>query len=266
MSELFESQLRAALERRAAVVPDEAYERLREINYHPRSPAPRVALGVVAMATLATIVGISLALIGFGGGLQGAFAGWTPDPTAPRPGQIATAEEACERQVVKSLVPSIWLFRKMRLQEERRGLRSIHPLPGVGGPWRTLLADTRGPYTFVMLTNGEYDVHCLVGPGRSQLKSWTAGRPSASRVSVRADRIGALALGLTRAANGKPFGYISGRAGRGVRAVRIILTDGRRISATVAHGWYLGWWPGTKPASVIEVVSRRGTRSQRPES
>lgn len=262
MSEPFESQLRKALEQHAERVPDEAYERLREIDYHPRSPASRVALGLAALATLAAAVGISLSLIGFGGGPQRAFAGWTPDPTAPQPGQIAAAEGACKTRVATSVNRSLQRLREMHLYEERRGHHSIHPPTGISGAWRTILADTRGPYTLVMLTNGEGDFQCLVGTEPSRLAGFTGEWPSRSGVSVGPDQIGALSLGLTRASNGKPFKYVSGRAGTGVRAVRIVLAHGRRISATVAHGWYLAWWPGAESVTSLEVISAHGESTQ----
>lgn len=263
MSDAFESQLREALERHAADIPEEAYGRLHDVDYDPRSPARRIALGTASVAGLAAAAGISLSLIGLGGGAQRAFAGWTPIPTEPRAGQRYAAENVCNRHVTRAWQRDVMLFREIRLREERSGHPSIHPLPAIGGPWHTILTDTRGPFTLVMLTNGEGEAHCLVGPGPTHIAGVDTQSLTGIHVGVRAYQVGALSLGSTRTSNGEQFKYLSGRAGRGVKAVRIDLADGKRISATIEHGWYLAWWPGSDPMMAIQAVSTHGASTQR---
>ena len=45
-------------------------------------------------------------------------------------------------------------------------------------------------------------------------------------------------------ANGDPRGILIGRAGDAVGRVRIVLADGREVTATLARGWFAAWWPG----------------------
>jgi len=50
---------------------------------------------------------------------------------------------------------------------------------------------------------------------------------------------------------------VSGSVGAGVRGVSFLLHDGTRVRATVGHGWYLAWWPGTaNPSANVPVAIR----------
>jgi hypothetical protein len=52
--------------------------------------------------------------------------------------------------------------------------------------------------------------------------------------------------------NGDPRGIVIGRAGEAVGRVRIVLADGREVTATLSRGWFAAWWPGeTQAASLI---------------
>lgn len=37
---------------------------------------------------------------------------------------------------------------------------------------------------------------------------------------------------------------ISGRAGPAIASVRILLDDGREVTASTSNGWFYAWWPG----------------------
>ncbi len=41
---------------------------------------------------------------------------------------------------------------------------------------------------------------------------------------------------------------ISGRAGSAIASVRILLDDGREITASTSNGWFYAWWQGESPA------------------
>lgn len=128
----------------------------------------------------------------------------SPTPTEPRAGQTLAAEEACKERGTRSWQLNVMLFREMRRREQRAGHPSIHPPPGFGGAWRTILTKTRSPYTLMMLTNGAGDAHCLIGPGSSQVTGVDMQSPSGARVRVGPGRLAGLSLGFTRASNGKP--------------------------------------------------------------
>ena len=94
MNDLLENVLRDTLSRRAAHVDPQARRRLLAIDYRPRRRRIPIlpAVGAVGLAGAA----VALALIfTLGSTPAPAFAGWSPTPTQPRPGQISTALTAC---------------------------------------------------------------------------------------------------------------------------------------------------------------------------
>jgi hypothetical protein len=129
MSDQLEDDLREALADRAARITPEARARLRAIDYHPRSRslASRRALGALGAVGLSGAAAAAGAVILLGSSAAPAFAGWTPSPTAPLPGQLAAAQQHCSR--------------------------------GSGTP---VLTDTRGPYTASIYADGST---CLHGNG-----------------------------------------------------------------------------------------------------
>jgi hypothetical protein len=121
---------------------------VREIAAHRRRRRTgRLAVGGSALvAGLAAIVVLVLA----GPGTSDAFAAWTPSPTAPAPGQVASAESTCSAAAAA-------------------------PPPGAPsglatGPTQVSLVDTRGPFTLVLfgantVTRGVR--MCISGPSIS---------------------------------------------------------------------------------------------------
>src|SRR5580658_515396 len=92
-----EDDLRHALARIADVAPSGASERLRLIDYHPKSPRLRPLL-IGSGVCIAGLVAIALSLVGLGAGTQRAFAGWAAAPTTPEAGQVAAAKAACAKE------------------------------------------------------------------------------------------------------------------------------------------------------------------------
>lgn len=126
MSDLLEHDLRGALAERAARITPQASARLRAVDYRPRArrlPSRRLA-GGLGLSGLAAAAG---AVILIASSAAPAFAGWTPNPTAPQPGQLTAAEQVCGN--------------------------------GAGTP---VLTDTRGPYTVSVYGDGST---CLQGNG-----------------------------------------------------------------------------------------------------
>jgi hypothetical protein len=54
---------------------------------------------------------------------------------------------------------------------------------------------------------------------------------------------------------------LDGRVASGVSGVSINLSNGRRVTATVSHGWYLAWWPGKPHAATARITRATGTRT-----
>lgn len=151
MSDLLEHDLREALADRAALTPREASARLRAVDYHPRSRwlPSRHMVGALGLSGAAAAVGAAILL---GSSAAPAFAGWTPSPTAPRPGQLAAADQQCRA--------------------------------GAGTP---ALSDTRGPYTASIYADGST---CLSGNGMT-INSSSSGGGRASIPAGRIELNGA---------------------------------------------------------------------------
>jgi hypothetical protein len=274
MSERFERELKEAFQRRADGVPEDAFERLRGTDFRPRQPARRAAFALAGLATAGAAAAISLSLAGVGGGPQRAFAGWTPVPTPAVSGRRAAAEAACLKETTRSAAQE-WMFREMPQHELRQGARE-HRVPHRNRPrllsaqeaggWRPAIADTRGPYTFVVLAGTDGAASCLTGPD----PAWIDGTgmmsepPGAGLPAAPADGIVELGNGYTPVdGGGRGFSYAYGRAGAGVKAVRWVLRDRTRVTASVANGWYVVWWPGNRPAAAVDVVAGGRTTVRR---
>jgi hypothetical protein len=260
MTEQLEAQLRAELRRHAATVPPHAAARLHTIDYHPRAPLSRMALALGGGIGVAASAAVALSVIGLGAGTQRAFAGWSPVPTTPAGGQIAGAEAACKADMATPLERQ-----QARTQATEPGSNSARELPPVaeGGEWQTMLADTRGPYTILLLANSDGNAQCLTGPGLSRPGVGVGeGANSGTQGTVPAGQIREGLSGFQRAADEQPYMSTSGRVGAGVSAVTVVLGDGTHVVASVANGWFLAWWPGTEVAVAAEVQTSSGTSTQ----
>ena len=51
-----------------------------------------------------------------------------------------------------------------------------------------------------------------------------------------------------------------GRAGADVQSVSALLSTGKKVQATVSHGWYLVWWPG-KVGRTDKLVVKTNTKT-----
>jgi hypothetical protein len=221
MSQL-ETDLRAALVERAARV--HASSDLLAAHYRPRTrrlQAPAAVGGGLALAA-----GVLAAALSLSGGAGSAFAGWSPQPTAPSPAQLASAEAYCAANV---------------------------PDPGL--PLQ--LTDTRGPFTFVVYSDGTSNDFCTVGPSLRNASGWSTSPP----VTVPAGQLFLWAK-HTATDSGPPFTSLIARAGDGVSAVNLTLDDGSEVAATVDNGWAVAWWPGSHRVASAQLTTRSGTATQ----
>ncbi len=221
MPDQLERSLREALSHRAAQLDPDSIARLRAIDYHPRRRRLGTLPAIGALGAAGTGAAIA-ALVTLGSSAAPAFAGWQPTPTAPAPGQLAQAAQACGQ--------------------------------GLGSP---VLSDSRGPYTASIYADSTTSDVCLSGNGVSMSSSSTSGAPT----GIAAGQI-ELAGGGTRDSAGNALTLVDGRIGAGVTAVTIARSDGSSVQATVAGGWYLAWWPGAVAATNAQVTTASGTSTQ----
>jgi hypothetical protein len=126
MTDLLEQNLRGALADRAALITPDVSARLRAVDYRPRSRSlpSRPALGALGLTAASAAAAAAILL---GSSAAPAFAGWTPNPTAPLPGQLTASQQNCRTSA--------------------------------GTP---VLTDTRGPYTASIYADGST---CVQGNG-----------------------------------------------------------------------------------------------------
>lgn len=215
MTDLLEPLLRDTFDKRAAQIDPAARGRLMAIDYQPRRRRLPVlpALGVAGLAGAA----VALALIfTLGSSPAPAFAGWSPMPTAAKPGQAATALARC-----------------------RLG--------------RPVLTDTRGPFTAEVYAKARGVGICLHGPGVF-FSSTASMEPGLNGGAMEV-------FEQTTSSGGVAATLLDGRVASGVRRVRINLSNGRRVTATVEHGWYLAWWPGKPHGTTAKITRAHGTQT-----
>ena len=250
MNDQLENDLRELFVVRAAEVSPDSVERLRRIDYRPRTsrrwPLTLTALG----AASGTAAVVSVAVLG---GAQEAFAGWRATPTTPTAGETAATQNDCEASLPSALAQ---------------------------GSWSLLATDVRGPYAMSVYESGSTLASCLTGPSFTtvQAESVTAtdggmvvtasgsGSPGPPGVgSSTAIRILAgggvqqlLVSHFSQAANG-PYTLAEGRLAPTVSAVTFVLGDGQDVTATTGSGWLVAWWPGNEAVTAVEVTSAGGT-------
>jgi hypothetical protein len=228
MNDQLESDLREALRARAAQVPAPAAVRLTRLDYRPRTRHLRPPVAIGALAGAAAAAGTLAVVISLGAGASNAFAGWSPKPTKPAPGQLAAAGTVCQ-----------------------------HSQSSVAGLPRAL-ADTRGPFTFSVYANNESTISCIQGPSFVALSQ----SQSSSPVNVPADQV-QLASMHRSDRHGQAFGFAYGRTGADVSAVTLVLDDGTDVQATAAHGWFVAWWPGSHQLESAELTTPAGSSTQK---
>ena len=218
-----ETELRAALHQRAALV--HASPHLLGADYHPRTRGlrPRVAISG-GLATIAA--GALAAVLLLASGASNAFAGWTPQPTAASGAQLTAANAYCAQHM---------------------------PTPGL--PLQ--LTDTRGPFTFAVYANDTSNDFCITGPSFINASGFQTSTPVTVPVATLF-----LWAEHTTTHGGQSYGFVIARAGRDVRAAKLTLEDGTAVTATVRHGWAVAWWPGTHQVTRAQLTTSMGTQTQ----
>jgi hypothetical protein len=217
-----EHELRTALHERAARI--QVSPRLLAVVYRPRTRRSWRPLAVGA--GLAT-AGVALAaVLLLAGGANNAFAGWTPQPTTPDRTQLAAAEAYCAQNI-----------------------------PNTGLPLK--LTDARGPFTFAVYSDGTSNDFCTTGPSFTNASGWSASPP----VTVPSGKL-YLWAEHTTADSGQAYTFVIAQVGDGVSGAVLTLDDGTAVTATVANGWAVAWWPGSHLASGAQLATTSGAHAQ----
>jgi hypothetical protein len=251
-----EHQLRIALAARAAELASDASSRLLAADYRPRAGLQRQAIAAAGAAVVTGGV-VAVSLVGLGTDTPGAFAGWSATPTASNSDQAMRAREACLSRVPTSA-------RIEHAQETASGPHRPRPIPSItAGSWRMVVVDTRGPYTVILFAaaHDAAELSCFSGrqPGLASIGgSFGTHTPP----PVPAGHVSIVSSGSHASPpdeGSQQFSQLVGRTGSGVIGVTLRLRDGTPVKASVAHGWFLAWWPGAHGGTATEVTTAMGT-------
>jgi hypothetical protein len=252
-----EDDVRAALAARADEVPASAATRVRTHPYQARTRSlrPPVAVGGV---TVAAATGVAVWLFALSPQTSTAFAGWTAAPSTAAAGQVSTAESACQSRVAA-------------LPSPPTGSDQSSPSLNLAG-LQPVLSDTRGPFTWVILANGNASSYasCITGPSLTTVSANSSASPSTAAgangsgtgSSVPAGQIRLSSSSHASTSNGASYSFAEGRVGNGVTDATLVLSDGTHVKATIQNGWFAAWWPGDRPVSSALVTTAAGTTTE----
>lgn len=134
--------------------------------------------------------------------------------------------------------------------------------------WHQVLSDTRGPYTTLLYEGPEDTAHmrCMFGPSpasRVLEANVSGGWGGSPPIQPKPDGVQISSFGVSAAVGEEPASStVTGLVGQDVSDVTMVLEGGERITATVANGWFLAWWPSGVPATAEEVTTSSGTATR----
>ncbi len=208
-----------------------------------RSLASRRRLLALAAAGPATVIVIAVLIIQSLAAPPEAFAGWTAVPSAPDPASAAVVEHECR----KFLPEAAQLSDERMFNEEQR-----HRMEAVGNPATLPLVaqDRRGEVTLALFTDGHLYADCTIrtsGRGSAAIGiGWFEGEP---------DRAVRLVGGVKAEGSDDvpPMHSVIGQVGPDVASVVIERSEGEPVTATVADGYFLAWWPSA--ADIVGITA-----------
>ena len=193
-----------------------------------RRPRRRWAVGfATAGISLSGLVAFLLTL----GGSTPALAAWTAVPQHVPAGQAARLAASCERELTAG----------------RFAIR-------LGAP-ASALAERRGAATAVLLAGSAGIEAICVNPAPSGAAAGSGplvgiGTPGRSRGPLTVDGVpGGPGLGDSA---------VYGRVADGASQVLVTTRDGRLVTATLGHRYFLAWWPSGAGIKAIRVLGRAG--------
>ncbi len=252
MSTDLEQDLRDAMSRQAAVLPDNVSDRVLARDYRPRGSFGRLALAGTAL-TLAVGAVFAVSVVGVGSDPPRAFAGWSATPTHATRTQVAIARSQCRSQLAR-MARSLLISRV----EQPRGNQPLSAPPVAADLWQTVLIDTRGPYTLILFEaeHGRATSVCFSGGRkRGAVGAGIGLRPPPPVPPGQVTYNGSGNSVTGRGEGSHQFSWVIGRTGAGVEGVTIRLNNGTRVAASQAKGWFLAWWPGSHGIRATEFAT-----------
>jgi hypothetical protein len=213
---------------------EDVWQKIGERADFPQSARVRGPARFVRVAVAVAVAGgltAAIFLVGvLGHGPGEAFAGWQPEPTVPRSGEIAAAESACP------------------------------------GEMTLLVADVRGPFSLLLyLTPPQRAgnpagavVACLPALHSEALIGVPLQGLAPSALAV-ADVETDYASFAGAPVRGSAYTYIVGQVGTAVSIVTLDLQDGSQVQATTTSGWFAAWWPGQQAVTSAQALTPTGT-------
>jgi len=191
-----------------------------------------------ALAGSASLAAAVLTVVFVGGSAQSAFAGWSAHPTKPAVGQLTSTDTSCSAALAQVL-PSI----------------------SQGADLGSLVAevsDVRGPYTVTVFGDGsDSGALCFSATDGNAAVQWITW--SSAPVGT-----GAIAVDRTSVSSdgGQSYTLVEGRTGDGVTGVDLTLENGSQVTASVDHGFFVAWWPGSLSSATAVVSTASGISIQ----
>jgi len=255
MNQQLDSDVKEAFVAQATRIPDGAGDRLRGIDYRPRTSrlSPRLTVGTLAGGGAVAGAIISVVLVG---GAQPAFAGWSPSPTPGSAGQTAAADATCQAQLAAA--PAL-------------------PVSTGGSGWNPVTTDVRGPFTVVIYQDGGTDATCFTGPSLTIVARNAAGGASMSVAGSGGGGAGSNSFVVSGKGSGDiehmtvahmtstsagPYTLVEGQLDPAVTGVTLVRGDGEDIEASTGDGWFVAWWPGSQGVTSAEITTADGVTTQ----
>ncbi len=183
-----------------------------------------------APVAAAVALGVSITYVAGPQSHQTAYASWTSIPQAAPSAVTTPAAQACLKSASNN-----------QAHDQQQ-----HPIGPNPDTFRTTITETRGKYTYVLLTTPDNGFQqCLLRTADPNTVVGSTGSWLSDPLPPpKPTQIHQYAGGMTSGDEGT-YNYSSGRVGATVTKV-VVHSAGATIIATVSHGYYAAWWPTNK--------------------
>lgn len=195
---------------------------------------PRLVLSGAGMAAALTGITVVSWLLVSRGGSQPALAAWTTVPQSVSAAQTAQLTEDCTGRVAGHFPISL-------------------------GRVASSLAEQRGSSSTVLVAGATGSEAICVSPATGS-NAGRAGVEAGPQVGiVAADQmIGSLKVDGGAGGPGAGLTAVFGRVTGQASTVKVTAEDGRVITASVGHGYFLAWWPSGAPVGTVRALDAEG--------
>jgi hypothetical protein len=159
---------------------------------------------------------------------RSALATWTADPAEPDLAVVAAARVECDERV-----------------------NELRDVAEVEAPVDVIVVEQRGEATAVVLAGDTSHGYCLSLPGETFAGVGTTPEMDADR------QIDVIAAPRWNGHSGTAQ-LLVGLAQPGVEEVRVRMSDGQQITASISAGWFVAWWPADLRADSVRALDAGG--------